>query len=246
MSDMFVSRFGFLATASIMAAIETLIQCAGGRFASVIGYRPTGGGWTVVPTYNATVLTRFSTERLYARKLAALDAITFDMISDAIKADPVLADCSMDKLQETFTIRKALLRDSLTKTRVDTAGHREGQARCHVPIVDGVRVHLVTAKGDDGLMYPVLRDGLPIADCVRLNVIEQQRTYTVPGIRKVVNSGVPVRITKAIESLMRRRSVGFTSLSLRDNFEALNIDGRSVDPDDESVYVPNGNVSDDD
>lgn len=238
MNDLILSRHGFFATAAIIAAVETLLSCAGGRFAAIMGYRPVGKDWVTVPKYDATVLTRFSTERLYERKLAALDAITFDMLADAIAADPMLSKMDDAALREVFTLRKAMERDSLTRTRVDTQAHRDGQERCHATLAAGVRVHYLTAKADDGLMYPILRDGLPVADCVRLSVIEQSRRYIVKGVRKIVNSGAPVRMGNAIASLLNKRSVSITSLSLRDNFDALSIDGRTVEPDDDSVYTP--------
>jgi hypothetical protein len=74
-------------------------------------------------------------------------------------------------------------------------------------------------------MHPVLRDGAPIAESLRVHALEQSRKYHQDGVRKVVNSGASVRMGKAIASLLNRRSVGMTSFTLRDNYDELRIDG---------------------
>ena len=64
----------FIASARQASTIQTLLECQKGGFANVRGYTATSG--RVSPeTANLTVLTRFSTERLYKRKIAALEAM---------------------------------------------------------------------------------------------------------------------------------------------------------------------------
>lgn len=171
--QMTLSRFGFYAQASLLSVLDTLAQCVAGRFAAILGYVPVGKDYVKVPKYDATFTSRFDTLKLYQRKRMALESITLEMLADAIAKEPKLASLEHDALVELFTLRKSLMLQSLDGTREDTAPMREGQARCHATVEDGlpagVRVHYVTAKGDDGLMYPVLHNGAPVAESVRLH-----------------------------------------------------------------------------
>lgn len=232
MTDLIRSDFGFLASAMLLSVLDTLAQCAGGRFAAVLGYVPVGKDWIVAPCYDATFTSRFDTAKLYQRKLEALHAIRFSDVIPAINECDKLVELGPAALLELFNARKAMEVASLERTREDTAAHREGQARCHATVDDGlpngVRVHYVTAKGDDGLMHPVLHDGLPVAESIRIHALEQSRVYRKQGVRKTVNSGAPVLMGNAIASLLNKRSVGLTSFTLRDNFEAVRIDGATI------------------
>jgi hypothetical protein len=224
--------------ANMAAACESLRECAGGRFGAIMGYVPANAkAWMKLPKYDATFISRFSTERLYARRLEALDTITLPMLADGIAKDAMLSTMTAEALEELFVARVTDLRASLLRERADTAAHREGQARTHVTVCEGVRIHLVTEKGEDGLKYPVLaEDGNPIADCIRVHAIEQSRTYAVKGERKHVNSGAPVRLSNIIKGMVNKRSVGFVSYSLRDNFDSLRIGGEVLETED--LYTP--------
>lgn len=229
------STLGFWVTMALANVLDVLRECGAGRFAAVLGYVPVGKDWIEAPCYDATFTSRVNVANLYARKLAALEGICFGDLAEAIARTPKLATLDSDTLAGIFAARKASEIASLLGERPDTEAHREGQARCHATVADGlphgVRVHYVTAKGSDGLMYPVLRDGLPVAESIRLTVLEQSRTYRKQGVRKVVNSGAPVLMGNAIRSLLNKRSVGLTSLTLRDNFEAVRIDGHTIAPE---------------
>ena len=62
-----------------------------------------------------------------------------------------------------------------------------------------------------------------------ITYLENSKTVRVAGVRKVVNSGAPVLMTNAIESLLNDRSVGLRTLSLKEgNFERLVIDNEVV------------------
>lgn len=239
--SMILSRFGFWTTAALLSTLETLAECVAGRFAAIMGYVPVGKDWTVVPKYDATFTSRFDTSKLYDRKRKALEGITLEMLTDAIAKEPKLSTLSHDALVELFALRKSLMLQSLDGTREDTESMREGQARCHATVEQGlpagVRVHYVTEKGADGLMHPVLRDGAPIAESLRLHAIEQSRRYIVRGERRKVNSGAPVLMSNAIANLLNKRSVGITSFTLRDNFDAVKVDGNTLVNDDE-LYTP--------
>lgn len=249
MNDLTLSRFGFYAQASLLSVLETLAQCVAGRFAAVMGYVPVSSkDWLTVPKYDATFTSRFDTLKLYQRKRMALEAITLEMLADAIAKEPKLAELDHDALVALFTLRKSLMLQSLDGTREDTESMREGQARCHATVEQGlpagVRVHYQTVKGDDGLMHPVLLNGAPVAESIRLHAIVQSRRYIVKGERRKVNSGAPVLMSNAIASLLNRRSVSIASFTLRDNFDAVRVDGHTISNDDE-LYTPAGEGNDD-
>jgi hypothetical protein len=224
---MILTKYGFFATVSIAKAIETLQDCVGGRFASIIGYIPLSRDWVDPPCYDVTFTSRFSTEKLYERKLEALKSLKFEDI-DPSNIKGKLAELSREALRDLFYARRELEIASLLHTRVDTAAHREGQARCHATVEDGlphgVRVHYKTQKGNDGLMYPILIEGKPVAESIRINAIEQSRVYRKKGIRRTVNSGLSRLMGDLITSLLNKRSVIIKSFTLKDNFEELRID----------------------
>jgi hypothetical protein len=94
-------------------------------------------------------------------------------------------------------------------------------------------------------MHPVLLNGAPIAESVRLHAIVQSRRYIVKGERRKVNSGPAVLMSNAIASLLNRRSVSIASFTLRDNFDAVKVDGHTISNDDE-LYTPAMAGGDDD
>jgi len=135
-------------------------------------------------------------------------------------------------LIELFNVRKENLVDSLKRTldgERDDA-HREALDRCYAHIGD-VKVHLDTEKVN-GLMQPVVdSDGDVRVKNVMVKYLELNVKTRKEGKRKVVNSGAPVRMTNLIESCLNKRSVGFRTLSLKeDNFEEFKIDKRVIEP----------------
>lgn len=135
-------------------------------------------------------------------------------------------------LKEIFDARKATLIESLERSldgdRSDA--HREAHDRCYVHIGD-VKLHLDTEKVD-GRMEPVVdADGAVLVKTVMVKYLELNVKTVKEGVRKVVNSGAPVRMEKLIESCLNKRSVGFKTLSLKeDNFEEFKIDNRTIEP----------------
>jgi hypothetical protein len=221
------------------AQAETLDRLAAlrkGCIGSVKGYRPTTGyvpGKT--PVVDLQIITRFETGKLYARKVAALEAITFADAAEAIAKHPKLAALPAGECLTLFTTAKQAAIDSLNKTlegdRDDA--HRQGHDRCYARVADGVKVHLVTEKRDDGLMHPVLTDGLPTLASIMVPYLELNRTVRVAGEYKVVNSGPKVLMDNVIAGLMNARSIGYKTLSLKEgNFDAITVDKQSITPDD--------------
>ena len=225
----------FRCTQAQADTLDRLAAMRKGCIGSVKGYRPTTGyvpGKT--PVVDMQIITRFDTSKLYARKVEALNAVTFADAAEAIAKHPKLAALPTGEALTLFNTAKDAAIASLTKTldgdRDDA--HREGHDRCYARVADGVKVHLVTEKVD-GIMVPVLTDGLPTLASIMVPYLELNRTVRVPGEYKVVNSGPKVLMDNVIAGLLNARSVGYKTLSLKEgNFDSLNVDKQSITPDD--------------
>lgn len=204
-----------------------------GGCASIRGYVPTTN-YDVSPVVDIQFISRFSTERLYQRKMEALQGITFEDVSQHL-TDPKLAALDESAQRAAFDSRKQFLIDSLQKT-VDgdrSDSHRQGHDRCYVFFADGVKGNLVTEKGPQGYRVPVLTNGFPTVQSIMVSHLELNRKVISEGQRTVRNSGVPVLMGKAIERVLNQRSVGIRMFSLKaDNFEKLVIDNNVIVPDD--------------
>ena len=219
-------------TAAQAQAVQTLNASRKGGCAAVTGYSPSTN-WTVPPVQDIQLLTNFSTEKLYQRRLLALENITFGDVTDKLAADPVLSGKTMSELRDIFDARKEKMMATLQKTLDGDRSDAQRQAhdRCYVHI-GGVKLHLVTEKVD-GRMEPVVdREGHVRVQNVMVKYLELNVKTRQEGQRKVVNSGAPVRMGNLIESCLNKRSVGFKTLSLKeDNFESFKIDGKLIEAD---------------
>ncbi len=227
------------ASAAQAESLKALTETRKGGFARVYGYKPTSD-WVTSPVQDIVLITRFSTEKLYARKVKAINELTFDDVKDAIAKNPKLAALSLAEQEALFNERKAMEVDSMTKTldgdRDDA--HRQGHDRCYLHLDQGVKVNYVTEKDADGLMQPVLTDGFPTVASIMLSYLENSKSTRVEGVRKVVNSKPPKLMSNAIESVLNKKSVGLKMLSLKeDNFERLVIDGEVVLSEDVAGLV---------
>ena len=98
----------FRATQQQADALASLSVARAGGLATVYGYVATSV--RVKPeTANLTILTRFSTTRLYERKAVALADITFSAVRDAIAKAAKLAALSEVKAIELFNSCKAMM-----------------------------------------------------------------------------------------------------------------------------------------
>lgn len=223
----------FRATAEQAEALESLSIARQGGIATVYGYKATSD--RVEPTvYDAQLITRFSISNLYRRKMAALSDLRFSDVKEYIDSNPVLSALSESELQAIFNTRKAKEVESMNATLTGdrSDAHRQGHDRCYAHVADGVKVHLVTEKVD-GIMQPVLTDGLPTVASIMVACLELNRKVREPGTFKVVKSGAPVLMSKAIASALNKRSVGLKFLSLKEgNFERLIVARKAYLPED--------------
>ena len=227
----------FRATAEQAEALESLSVARQGGIATVYGYVATSD--RVKPTvYDAQLITRFSVENLYKRKMAALSEIRFSDVRPFIDADHILSKLSETELLTIFNERKAKEVDSMNTTLTGdrSDAHRQGHDRCYARVADGVKVHFVTEKDkESGLMEPVLTDGLPTVASIMVACLELNRNVREPGEFKVKKSGAPVLMSKAIEKALNKRSVGLKFLTLKEsNFERLVVNRRSYLPEEVS------------
>lgn len=223
------------ATAEQAQSIATLEATRKGGFARVMGYVAKSGR-TVPTVYDATVTTRFSYAKLIARQAKALQAMTVQDISEAVKGNAKLSKLSSAELALAFDARKASELASIQATEQGNRddAHRQAHDRCYMSITDGIVVHLATEADSDNIKQPVMLDGFPMVDSVMMNCLEVSRNVRERGEYKVVNSGVPVLIGNAIKAVMKAQGIrSMNRISLKEgNFERLAIDSEVVLPED--------------
>lgn len=225
----------FYCTAPQAEALDCLTSMKNGSIGSVTGYQPSASKYEVRPTYDVQVITGYNMDRLYERRIAALEAVTYSDVAEAAAKEPKLSALTAAKALEHFNDRKAMLMGSLATTlngdRSDA--RRQGHDRCYIHVSQGVKVNLDCEKDADGIMQPKLHNGLPIAESIMLMVLELRRTYTVKGKRKAVNSGAPVLMGNLIEKCLNSRSVGIKAISLKvDNFTGFKCSGQTITAED--------------
>ena len=223
------------ATSEQAHSIATLEATRKGGFARVQGYVAKSGR-TVPTVYDATVTTRFSYAKLIARQAKALQAMTVQDISEAVKSNVKLSALSSAELALAFDARKASELASIQATEQGNRddSHRQAHDRCYINIDSGIVVHLATEADSNGIKQPVLTNGFPTIDSVMLNCLEISRTVRVKGEYKTVNSGVPVLISNAIKAVMKAQGIrSMNRISLKEgNFERLAIDSEVLLPED--------------
>lgn len=218
-------------TPSQADVLEMLEHCNAGGVAGVHGYVSTSKR-TTPEVADFQVITRYNYGRLLQRQLIAVEAVDFADVNLDTIPDAKLKGKSR---QQWFNDAKAALVASAQKTldgNRDDA-RRQGHDRCFVKFADGVKAHLLTEKRQDGLMHPVLTDGHPTVESIKLSVLVLNKTVISKGEYKPVNSGALVLAKNAINKVLNQRSVGLRTLSLKaGNFDSLTIDHNVVIADD--------------
>lgn len=210
--------------------IETLEHCNKGGAACVHDY--IASSKRISPeTADYQVITRFNYGRLLNRALIALEGITVADVNLDIIPDTKLKGKTRN---EWFNAAKDALVASANKTldndRSDS--RRQGHDRCFESFGDGIKVHYLTEKRE-GIMHPVLTNGYPSVESVKLSVLVLNKTVKVEGEYKHVNSGALVLAKNAINKVLNQRSVGIRTLSLKaGNFTRLSIDHNVIIGDD--------------
>lgn len=224
----------FRCTEAQRETIQALEQINRGGIGTVHGYVAKSGRITPEKA-DIQFLTAFSTERLYERKLKALDGIEFDTIAERLDNDnPKLAKLTEAERRDVFEARKeqemASLQKSLDGDRSDA--HRQAHDRCYCRVGQGIKVHYRTEKDSDGIKQPILVNELPVVESIMLDILEIKRKVIEPGEYKKVNSGAPVLVSNAIKSVLNKRSVGLKTLSLKeDNFDRIVVDHKEFLPE---------------
>lgn len=217
--------------------LDRLVALNKGGIGAVKGYVPDASKFVdgKPPKYDLQIITRFEVPKLYARKLKALDGITFaDCATDIAKhakLSALSAGACLAQFDASMEAAKASLSKTLDGDRDDA--HRAAHDRNYIRLADGVKVNLVTAKNADGKQIPVLTDGLPTVASILLPYLELNKTVTEKAERKPVNSGAKVLMDNIIESKLNARSVSIRQLSLKEgNFDSLNVGKQHITADD--------------
>jgi len=208
--------------------LETMALLRNGGFASVIGYKPTTG-YVTIPTVNIQFISKFSTLKLYDRRLAALQQVAF---ADLVITAPKLVAMEKNAQHSLFHDCVAAMIGSMMKTKDGdrSDAHRQAHDTFYVNRCEGVKCHLRTEKSKGETHLILAEDGNPIVDSIMLSIIEIGRKVIVEGQYKVVNSGEKVLMDNAIDKVIGKRSLSYKALSLKeDNHECVRMGGEVFD-----------------
>lgn len=224
----------FRCTESQANALNELSTIQRGGIGTVHGYVSTSG--RVEPeTADIQFITAFSVERLYERKIAALEGLSFDEVREVAENDPKLSEMDDAALEALFETRRSMEIASMQKTldgdRSDA--RRQAHDTFYIRVAPGIKVHLRTFKNAQKETELELVGGLPVAKSIMVDIIEISRNVTSEGEYKVVNSGAPVRMSNALKRAMNTRSTSMKRLSLKeDNFDKLVVSRKQFLPED--------------
>jgi hypothetical protein len=216
---------------NMLDSVNVLESCKNGRVAAIHGYVPYSG-YVIRPTLNIQFISKFSNDRRMERRIEALENIHItDMPTTWIPTEKLKGKTHLQYFVERKEFELNSMRKTLNRDRSDA--HRQGHDRCYVSFSKGISAHLYTAKGTDGLMHPILTDGLPTVESIMVSAIELNRTVVIEGEYKHVNSGAPKLTSNAINKQLNQRSVSIRKFSLKaDNFDKLVIDRNAMIPND--------------
>lgn len=225
----------FRCTTAQAETLDQLSTIQRGGIGTVHGYVSTTG--RVEPEIaDIQFITAFSLERLYQRKIAALQGISLNEVLDVAQNDPKLSALSEAELSDLFEQRRNMEIASMQKTLDgDRSGaHRQAHDTFYIQVAPGIKVHLHTFKNErSGETELELVGGKPVAKSIMVSIIEISRNVVKEGQYKVVNSGAPVRMSNAISRAINTRSTSMKTLSLKDdNFDRLVVSRKEFLPED--------------
>lgn len=221
----------FKCSARQAAALDALLESNHGGFATVKGYISESNRITP-ETADITFISRFSVEKLYQRKIAALQALSLNECMDILRDHPKIKVTTTEDLYAAFDVRKASEIASMEKTLagVRDDAHRQAHDRNYCTLGQGVKVHYLTEADANGIKVPVLDGGVPVVDNIMLNILQVSKKVIVPGEYKTVNSGVPVLLSNAMKRQIPKTCT-MKVLSLKEGkFESLHIAGIEMIP----------------
>jgi hypothetical protein len=201
--------------------VELLSESPRGGFATVHGYVQDGHTMVQKRVTNKNIITRFSVEKLYMKRLSKL---------------ALLEPTSKDDV-ELFKKAKGELIASLNKTLsgIRDDAQRKAHDKFYVKFSHGVVGHLATERiGKDTVLLKDTK-GLPYVDSIMLNALEISSTIIEEGEYKTVNSRPLTLMKKAIEKRLPK-TMNMKRLSLKEGkFESLKIGGMQFDKELEEV-----------
>jgi hypothetical protein len=215
-------------------AVEVISKANSGGFATVKGYKPTTD-YVTPPTVDINFISRFSTERLYERKLKALKELSFNDVS---LDHPKLKALSSNEAMALFASCIGKMVESMDKSLkgVRDDAHRIAHDTFYFGFAAGAKLHFMTEKGNLGGKELVLVNGHPVVESVMVSIIEISRKVVQEGVYKTTNSGEKVLMDNAINKALKSKTVSMKTISLKENnYEALNIGGESVSPEVEAL-----------
>lgn len=211
----------------LKAAVEKLRGAKG--FAYLHKYQCGNGG-----VRDFCINTGQSVRDLYRRRIDQLEAISFGDFLRACHDESLLTTSAVELLTQ-FDERKERLIQSYEKTIAGdrSDNHRRAHDVFYATVSPGVVLHLQTEQDWGGDTVLVRDNGLPIVESIMLAGSVINEKVHVPPVYKPVKHGVPVKISKVLDSMVNKRSVSYKRFSLKpDKFESLSVANTGVtEPD---------------
>lgn len=228
----------FWATPSQVRALEQISSTRGGGIAVVNGYISTSDRVTPEKA-NIRFISRVSTQNIYRNAIKAIgeldDMEVFTRLMENIasnsKVRDKFKDLKISDVVDEIAAKKQAIVESYQKTLDGESrddNYRAAHDRCYLNIDKGIKIHYKTLKDADGIAQPVELQGYPIMDSLMLTALVIDKKVIEKGEYKVKNSGIPVLVRTAIESLLPRNSKVRTLSLKEDNFDSLSIDGNQM------------------
>ena len=191
----------------LTSTLEVLGGIVKGGFATIKGYVATSGR-AEPETADVTFTSAFSTENLYNKEVALLSALTLEEVNTSKVEEKMITTKKKLTMAEQFDIciekKIASLEKTLSGDR--TGAHRQAHDTFYAVSSIGVKCHLSTTKGADG-MELVLVNGFPIVNSIQVSCLDVSKRVSIAGVYKKVNSGPKVLMDRAIEKALRAKGL---------------------------------------
>lgn len=209
--------------------LEKLCNAPKGGFATVHEYKPKTG-IVIQPVYNLNFISRFSTLKVYERKIKALLSLSYHNVD--VSDHPKIMELELEDRITLFENCKSAMILSMKKTEqgVRDNAHREAHDLFYHTITHGVKVHFKSEDGAEGRKHLVMDENdYPIVDTVMTTFLEVGRKIIKEGSYKTVNSGAKVLMDNAINHAMKKTLQLKTLVFNSENHKTLQIGGEVYD-----------------